>query len=62
MRQWLLWGPLASLLIIGCGGGAEEATQEMIDHGTGKRQVETYLKLKQQIRDIQETTERSGLE
>jgi len=46
---------LASFFLIGCSGKDKEDTlQKTVDTGTGKTQVDAYLKLKKQIKAIQQ--------
>jgi len=45
-------------MMAGCSKQAEEATQKVIDYGTGKTQVETYQQLKQQIKTLNEERSR----
>ena len=56
MRQQLLRACLAFLLIMtGCSGKkGEDATQKLIDYGTGKTQVETYQGVRRQLKSINE--------
>ena len=50
---------LVVLLIAGCSSrGEEDATQKVIDYGTGKKQVDSYQQLKTQIKTIRKEEER----
>ena len=43
---------VAVLCVTGCSKRGNEAVQKVIDHGTGKAQVDTYLQLKKQIKSM----------
>ena len=44
---------VAVFLMMGCSQDQENSVQKVIDYGTGKTQVETYQRLKQQIKTLE---------
>jgi len=57
-RALSVWVCLIVLLVLGCSGEkGEDDVQEVIDYGTGKSQVDTYQRLRTQIKDIQQERE-----
>lgn len=54
VRRKILGIGLVLFMIAGCSKQAEETTQKVIDYGTGKTQVDTYQRLKTQIKTINE--------
>ncbi|MFH1857984.1 MAG: hypothetical protein ABH845_03675 [Candidatus Omnitrophota bacterium] len=57
-RTRLLGTMLAGLFLLGCSRQVEEATQKVIDEGTGKTQVETYQRLQRQVREMNRDREK----